>query len=199
MPTASLHLEQGTAIVLSSLTPSPELSPPSQALLLDAALQRLAFKLLECPQQFICCSRRPFLLPTPLYCPKFTNILRVSQSVYDFCNFSGLSQLCLLGWGWEGAQMPKEPWSPWPNHNSCQSRLEGHGYMSKKTESVVPDLFSAHLSQSRCVELVRVMVQVVLAPHLLWGSTHSWDGSEARGLIWHKAWLFRANPSEFLK
>lgn len=39
MHTASLHLEQGTGVPLSSLTPSAELSPPSQALVLDAARQ----------------------------------------------------------------------------------------------------------------------------------------------------------------
>lgn len=118
VPTASLHLEQGTAIPLPSLTPSPELSPPRQALVLDAARQHHNTWVSDSWNAF----SNPFLLPVLFYWPKFTNILRVSQSVHGFCNFPGLSQLCLLGWGWERAQMPQEP-SPSPDHNSSQSKL----------------------------------------------------------------------------
>lgn len=72
---------------------------------------------------------------------------------------------------------------------------------------VVPNLFSAHLSwignvcwagQSSWCSLCHHN-GFVLTPHLPWDSTYSWDGSEAQGLIWHKAWLFRANPAAFLK
>lgn len=208
--TASLHLEQGTGVPLSSLTPSAELSPPSQALVLDAARQPY--------NTWVSDSANAFCNPFAAHWVHF-----YSQCCFTVPNSqisSGSHSLPVMfaaSWSLSAlfARMRVAKGTDAQGAVVSLSRAQLFSvqvvrpwlHEQKNWICVLPDFFPAHLSRSRHVPWTCQSARCsscqrdtfVLTPHLLRESTYSWDGSEGRCLICHKAWLFRVNPSEFFK